>query len=970
MTTEDSSTSTETKTSKAAPKKAAKKAPAKKTTKSKPAAKTSAVKKTPAKKKPAAKTKPDSGKASAAKKKPAAKKAPAKKPVKKEVVAPEAEVTTASAETETKKAKTAPKKKPSAKKAAPKESDSEGKAAEASASIEESSFDALPEVSESFDEWDLAPPLRKALADMGYDRPMPVQQAVFQTLTAGKDLMVQSKTGSGKTSAFGIPISQLLSHGKKGVQALILAPTRELAMQVAKEVAKLVVHMDVSVVPVYGGAPIGPQIQALEDGAQIVAGTPGRVLDHIQRGTLKTNGIAMLTLDECDEMLSMGFQEEIEKIISKLPPKAERQTLLFSATIPKSIERIGRRHMNEPVMISLSSDRVGADLIDHYYYVVTGMARTRDLLKLLKAEQPKSAIIFCNTREETNTVARSMRNAGFDAEALSSDLSQADRERVMGRMRSKNLNFLVATDIAARGIDISELSHVINYTFPSSPEIYVHRTGRTGRAGQKGTALSLVGPREIGSFYYLKLIYKIDPTERDLPNDKAMKTIVEGERYQEVISKVDGKAKSEYVKLAKRLWQSSEGSRVVAVLLQERMSTKKVKVAPAASPAPVAAMPAPAPLGDVAAAPAENENSSDEQTPERGRRRRRRRFGSDQPESAPGAVASSSESTDEDTGDRKIETQAPAKEDTLETAATPESEVASTETEERPRRKRRRRRFENRDESTTEDAQTAVAEEVPQVAAQAEIAAPEVVPSEATTSEVATATPDVEVKAEEAAEAPVVEQPQAEERPRRKKRRRGYRSAEEEVVVDVSAIVPDPDATPSKASKRRQRKPRTTPGAHAEFWEAWAETKHTEPEGAEEEEPMAALPEEVKKSEEKQPAAEASPESEAPDRKRRRRRTREASEEKETNEADASTPNDHPVRLFVNVGKREDVSADEIRAFLSEAIGSDADSLGTLTLRNTHSYVRATEEVADAVIEACTGLTFKDRSVVVERARH
>ncbi|MBL4632227.1 MAG: DEAD/DEAH box helicase, partial [Kofleriaceae bacterium] len=436
-------------------------------------------------------------------------------------------------------------------------------------------FDALPALPENFDECDLAPPLRKALADMGYDRPMPVQQAVFQTLTAGKDLMVQSKTGSGKTAAFGIPISQLLSHEKKGVQALILAPTRELAMQVAKEIAKLVVHMDVSVVPIYGGTAINPQIEQLEAGAQIVAGTPGRVLDHIRRGTLKTSNIKMLTLDECDEMLSMGFQEEIENIIKTLPSKDKRQTLLFSATIPKEIERIGRRHMNEPVMISLSSDRVGADLIDHYYYVVSGMARTRDLLKIMKTEQPQSAIIFCNTREETNTVARSMRAAGYDAEALSSDLSQADRERVMGRMRDKNLQYLVATDIAARGIDISELSHVINYTFPNSPEIYVHRTGRTGRAGKQGTALSIVGPTEIGSFYYLKLIYKIDPKERDLPGTDELATIQEGERYQQVIDKVPAKARGEYLKIARRLWQSSEGERVVAVLLQELLSTKK-----------------------------------------------------------------------------------------------------------------------------------------------------------------------------------------------------------------------------------------------------------------------------------------------------------------------------------------------------------------------------------------------------------
>jgi len=214
-------------------------------------------------------------------------------------------------------------------------------------------------------------------------------------------------------------------------------------------------------------------------------------------------------------MLSMGFLEDIEKISSYVPK--DRQTLLFSATMPDEVKRYSKRQMREPEHIALSTGNISVEEIHHAYYIVSGVARARDLLRVLIKESPDSAIIFCNTRDETGMVARFLTKQGLDAEALSSDLSQSDRERVMKRMKDKNLRFLVATDVAARGIDIQELSHVINYSFPESAEVYVHRTGRTGRAGKKGVALSLIGPRELGSFWYLKLLYKIQPEERDLP---------------------------------------------------------------------------------------------------------------------------------------------------------------------------------------------------------------------------------------------------------------------------------------------------------------------------------------------------------------------------------------------------------------------------------------------------------------------
>ncbi|HEY5952210.1 MAG TPA: DEAD/DEAH box helicase, partial [Kofleriaceae bacterium] len=369
----------------------------------------------------------------------------------------------------------------------------------------------------SFDDLGLHPDVKLALDDMGYFAPTPVQTAVFGPVSAGKDLLVQSRTGTGKTTAFGLPLINRLVPAHRQPQALILAPTRELALQVSRELTQIGKHRGILVEAVYGGAPIGKQIKALRDGVHIIVGTPGRVLDHIGRRTLDCKTISTFILDECDEMLSMGFLEDIERITSNLPDK--HQTLLFSATMPDEVTRYSRRHMTNPEQISLSRDSISVNEIHHAYYIVSGIARSRDLLKILYAEEPESAIIFCNMRDETTMVAKILQKQGLDAEPLSSDLSQSDRERVMGRMKAKTLRFLVATDVAARGIDISNLSHVINYSVPESPEIYVHRTGRTGRAGKKGTALSMVGPRELGNFRYVRLQFGIKPEERLLQKD-------------------------------------------------------------------------------------------------------------------------------------------------------------------------------------------------------------------------------------------------------------------------------------------------------------------------------------------------------------------------------------------------------------------------------------------------------------------
>src|SRR3954470_22081258 len=444
----------------------------------------------------------------------------------------------------------------------------------------------------TFAEMGLHADVLRALEEMGFSGPMPVQATTLPPILEGRDLMVQSRTGSGKTAAFGIPFaSGIVNADERYVQALVLLPTRELALQVAAELARIAAHSGLVVVPVYGGAPMGRQVEMLSAGGQIVCGTPGRVLDHLRRGTLKLDRVKCAALDECDEMLSMGFQEDIEAILERTPET--RQTLLFSATVPEGIQRLSRRFMRNPEFLKLSADFVGVHDIKHLYYSIPAIQRENELLQILAFEEPVSAIIFCNTREETGRVAEFLRQHGHDAEAISSDLSQSDRERVLGRMRAGGIKFLVATDVAARGIDIENLSHVFNYTFPESPEIYIHRTGRTGRAGKNGTAVSLIGPTEVGSFYYLKLLYKIKPDERALPSEVEIRSRREGERVLVLRQGLAEDPGSEWRSLGRRLMDTVDGERLVASRLARSFAKDEgMPAAPKAAPAPVPITPA------------------------------------------------------------------------------------------------------------------------------------------------------------------------------------------------------------------------------------------------------------------------------------------------------------------------------------------------------------------------------------------
>ena len=420
----------------------------------------------------------------------------------------------------------------------------------------------------NFNDFELKPGVAHAVEELGYEAPMQVQTETYSDIMAAKDLLVQSRTGSGKTAAFGIPIAQgIVDVEEAKVQCLVICPTRELAGQVAAELTKLGKYVGLKVAAVYGGAGIEPQIRAIKEGAQVVVGTPGRVLDHLRRKTLVPTNLKLFVLDECDEMLSMGFQQEILNIVSQLP--TERQTLMFSATISEDVEELAKTYTRNASNLSLSDDYIGVKEVDHFYYMVTDAPRHRELVRVLQHEEVGAAIVFCNTREETGVVARFLQQKGWQAEPISSDLTQKDRELVMDRMRKGKIKVLVATDVAARGLDIQHVTHVINYSFPDNAEVYVHRTGRTGRAGKHGTAISLVTPQQIGSLHYVKLAYGIEPGERHLPTEQELASQREGRRYRNLVRSLPRDPDPEYASLARRLWHSGNGVAVFSHLLRK-----------------------------------------------------------------------------------------------------------------------------------------------------------------------------------------------------------------------------------------------------------------------------------------------------------------------------------------------------------------------------------------------------------------
>ncbi|WP_291090111.1 DEAD/DEAH box helicase [Empedobacter sp. UBA7494] len=365
----------------------------------------------------------------------------------------------------------------------------------------------------TFKELGLQDEILTAIEKMGFVNPSPIQEkAIPQILSSDQDVIALAQTGTGKTAAFGLPVLNQLDSNSKSVQAIILCPTRELCLQIAKELESFSADMrGVRVQAVYGGADIVKQIRGLKDNPQIVVGTPGRTMDLIKRGALKINDITWTVLDEADEMLNMGFRDEIDSILETTPE--EKQTLLFSATMPSEVRRIASEYMHNPVEIAVSKVNTASKNIEHHVYLVRSSDRYLALKRLADYYPNIYGIVFCRTRREAKDVADKLMQDGYNADALHGDLSQSQRDHVMEKFRNQNIQILVATDVAARGIDVNELTHVINFNLPDDPEVYVHRSGRTGRAGNKGISIIISGGREARKIRDLeKLIAsKIEP---------------------------------------------------------------------------------------------------------------------------------------------------------------------------------------------------------------------------------------------------------------------------------------------------------------------------------------------------------------------------------------------------------------------------------------------------------------------------
>jgi ATP-dependent RNA helicase DeaD len=430
--------------------------------------------------------------------------------------------------------------------------------------------DILPEV--GLDQ--LPDRLREAAARANWPGLMPVQARAIPYLFAGRNVLVQARTGSGKTGAYLLPMLERLNSLEPTCQALILVPTRELARQVWQETQVLCAPAGLRAAAVYGGVSYGPQIQDLKQGAHIVVGTPGRILDHLLKRNLSLERLEMVIYDEADRMLSMGFYPDMKEVQRYLP-KRDIQTSMFSATFPLQVLRTAREFMIHPEFISLSTDHIHVTDVEHVYYNVPGLDKDRALIRMIELENPTSAIIFCNTKVRVHYVAVVLQRFGYDADELSADLAQKDRERVLERVRKGTLRFLVATDVAARGLDIPELSHVFQYELPEETEAYIHRAGRTGRAGAAGTAVSLVATAERSLLTRITAQFSIEMIERPLPSDADVEAVV-AERLTALLEsrlrerdKLQAERSRRFIPLARSLAESEDELPAITMLLDE-----------------------------------------------------------------------------------------------------------------------------------------------------------------------------------------------------------------------------------------------------------------------------------------------------------------------------------------------------------------------------------------------------------------
>lgn len=423
----------------------------------------------------------------------------------------------------------------------------------------------------NFTDLNLSKEVLQATVDMGFVHSSPIQAQAIPHLLKGCDMVGQAMTGTGKTAAFGIPAIEKVDPANRAVQALVLCPTRELAVQVAAEINKLAKHKrGVTALAIYGGQPIGIQLGALRRGPQIIVGTPGRVMDLMERGNLSFAKVAMVVLDEADEMFDMGFREDIEFILDGMTQT--KQTVLFSATMSPEILRLTKRFQTDPVMIKVAAEKVTVPAIEQHYYDVESPHKTDLLMRLLDVHDPKLAIVFCNTKHKVDDVARILQHRGYRAEGIHGDIRQAKREKIMGKFRGDRITVLVATDVAARGIDVSDVQLVVNYDIPMERESYVHRIGRTGRAGKTGLAVSFVARKDAYKFNIIRrftqanIIRQQPPTQhqaQELQADKIFFSI------KQSIDKVDKNNLSNYSTMVEKLMaQNHTAVDLAAVLLK------------------------------------------------------------------------------------------------------------------------------------------------------------------------------------------------------------------------------------------------------------------------------------------------------------------------------------------------------------------------------------------------------------------
>ncbi len=407
-----------------------------------------------------------------------------------------------------------------------------------------------------FEELDLMPQIQRAVKDMGFEEASAIQAKAIPVVMSGKDMIGQAQTGTGKTASFGIPLLQKVDPKNKHLQAVVLCPTRELAIQVAEEIRRLAKFMHgVKVLPVYGGQDIVKQIRSLKAGTQVVIGTPGRVMDHMRRKTVKLTDVNMIVLDEADEMLNMGFRDDIETILSGMPE--ERQTVLFSATMPRPIMEIAKKFQKDAEIVKVVKKQLTVPKIEQYYYEVRPRKKSEVLSRLLDIYSPKLSVVFCNTKRTVDTLVEDLKGRGYFAEGLHGDMKQQQRDRVMNRFRNGKTDILVATDVAARGIDVDDVEAVFNYDIPQDDEYYVHRIGRTGRAGRTGIAFNFVVGKEvyklrdIQRYCKTKIIAKKIPSMDDVTDTKVEKIFarlrdkIEGEDLSRMVDFIEEKVNQE-----------------------------------------------------------------------------------------------------------------------------------------------------------------------------------------------------------------------------------------------------------------------------------------------------------------------------------------------------------------------------------------------------------------------------------------